>query len=172
MTLWFRFLWLLLTAWFRPRLAVMAPSELRGRVWPTDCDINLHMNNARYLSVMDLGRTDLVIRTGLSKVVAKRRLQAVVGGAQVKWRRSLKPFERYTLTTRSLFWDERWFWLEQRFTTRDGRTAGVAIVRATFLDRNGTVAPADVLASLDDPPAAPAIPDWAAAWAEVDRGMA
>ena len=30
------------------------------RVWPNDLDTNAHMNNGRYLTLMDLGRFDLM----------------------------------------------------------------------------------------------------------------
>jgi acyl-CoA thioesterase FadM len=38
---------------------------LNLRVWPNDIDFNLHLNNARYLSVMDYGRIHMLARAGL-----------------------------------------------------------------------------------------------------------
>ena len=50
----------------RSRLAMPElASELTFRVWPTDLDVFRHVNNGRYLSFMDLGRTDLIVRSGL-----------------------------------------------------------------------------------------------------------
>ncbi len=40
-------------------------SRLEMRVLPTDIDLAGHMNNGFYLSVMDLGRFDLLIRSGV-----------------------------------------------------------------------------------------------------------
>ncbi len=65
MNLFFRLLRLLLTARWRGRLGPLDESVLKLRVWPVDLDVNLHMNNGRYLSVMDLGRVDVILRTGL-----------------------------------------------------------------------------------------------------------
>ncbi|MCC8539413.1 thioesterase family protein, partial [Xanthomonas codiaei] len=67
MNLWFRLLALLAMSWFRPKLqAPFGVSQLRFRVLPTDIDTNLHMTNGRYWTIFDLGRLDLVMRTGLA----------------------------------------------------------------------------------------------------------
>ena len=41
-----------------------AVSRVRVRTLPTDIDLLKHMNNGRYGSLFDLGRFDLLIRTG------------------------------------------------------------------------------------------------------------
>ena len=46
-------------------LAATAVGRIRLTTLPTDLDILRHMNNGRYLSLFDLGRWDLLIRTGL-----------------------------------------------------------------------------------------------------------
>jgi hypothetical protein len=52
MNLWFRVLWLFLSASFRARIAPpFGVSRLSFRVWPHDLDTNLHMNNGRYLTI-------------------------------------------------------------------------------------------------------------------------
>ena len=73
MNLWFRLLYLLVVSWFRPRLGYFDESVLRMRVWLSDIDVNIHMNNARYLAVMDLGRFDLFLRTGMGRTFVRRR---------------------------------------------------------------------------------------------------
>ena len=42
-----------------PSLGVLEEDRLRMHVLPMDIDLNLHMNNARYLSIMDYARTHL-----------------------------------------------------------------------------------------------------------------
>ena len=41
------------------------PFKLNFRVMPTDCDLNMHMTNARYFSFMDLGRVDVMLKTAI-----------------------------------------------------------------------------------------------------------
>ncbi|HEV2566447.1 MAG TPA: hypothetical protein VGU19_15340 [Microvirga sp.] len=66
MNLWLRVLHLIVTSVFRARLdPVRDVSRLTFRVWPHDLDTSLHMNNGRYWTLMDLGRTDMMIRSGL-----------------------------------------------------------------------------------------------------------
>ena len=49
--------------WPLPPLSVLDEDRIRMHVWPHDIDLNLHMNNARYLSVMDYARIHLLART-------------------------------------------------------------------------------------------------------------
>ena len=85
MNLWLRLLWLIATAWRRPRLELpFATSSLAFRVWPHDVDTSLHMNNGRYWTLMDLGRTDLMIRSGLWRPVLKERWTPVVSAAATR----------------------------------------------------------------------------------------
>ncbi len=66
MNLILRMMALLVGSFFKPRLFIENPkNSLCLRVLPNDIDINLHMNNGRYLTVCDLTRVDMFIRTGL-----------------------------------------------------------------------------------------------------------
>ncbi|MBI3132768.1 MAG: thioesterase family protein [Acidobacteria bacterium] len=143
MNLLFRLVWLLLTVKFRSRLGILDDSMRRFIVWPNDLDLNLHMNNGRYLTVMDLGRFDLTFRTGLGRLLFQRRWRPVVGGVRITYRRSLDPFQRYELHTRLHAWDAKWVYLEQRFI-RNGQVHAEAMVKAIFLGPAGSV-PSDVV---------------------------
>ena len=114
MNLILRMIKVLVAALFGQRLGVLDSSILTFRVWPNDLDINLHMNNGRYLTIMDLGRADLMIRCGLGKVILKRRWMPVLGAVTIQYRRSLSPFQGFRLRTRILCWDEKWVFLEHR----------------------------------------------------------
>ncbi len=57
------------------------------------------MNNGRYLTVMDLGRLNLILRTGLWRVVMKKKLAPVLASAQIRYRLPLKPFQLFDLET-------------------------------------------------------------------------
>jgi len=139
MNLWFRVLWLFLTTPLRPKIAPpFGVSRLRFRVWPLDLDTNLHMNNGRYLTIADQGRADLLLRSGLWRAVLRHGWLPMLSGSTVRYRRELKPFERFELLTRIVFWNERNFVMEHRFVvTRDGRPdlAAIALVRGGLYDR-------------------------------------
>ncbi|MDB5367420.1 MAG: thioesterase [Rhodospirillales bacterium] len=139
MSLLARLIGVILGALFGRTLQPMETSRLAMRVWPTDLDPNLHMNNGRYLTVMDLGRVDLMVRNRVAHAALKNRWMPVIAAVQVRYRRSLAPFERYTLTTRLLGWEGKWFYLEQQFVRRDGSVAALAWVKAAIRRRGGTV---------------------------------
>ena len=85
--------------WPLPRLGVLEEDTLRMRVWPNDIDFNLHLNNARYLNLMDYGRTHLLARTGLLRPVLQARYAAMVGAGWVTYRRSLPVFAEFELAS-------------------------------------------------------------------------
>lgn len=143
MNLYFRLILVIVKALFRPRLDPLGESVLHFRVWPFDVDINGHMNNGRYLTLMDLGRTDLMMRTGMGRLVMQQKWMPVIASAKIRFRKSLLPFRKFTLQSRVLCWDEKWFFLEQRFV-RDGRTVAYALVKGMLRKSGGYVAPGEI----------------------------
>lgn len=166
MVLLLRTLWKGLTLRFRRTLEPLGTSVLAFRVWPNDLDVNVHMNNGRFLSVMDLGRFDLTFRTGLGRAMLRNRWKPLVGAVTMRYRRSLDPFERYELHTRLLGWDAKWFFLEQRFLKRGGDLAAEGVVRALFRGRDGNVPVAEVLDQMGYAGAPPDLPDSVRFWTE------
>jgi YbgC/YbaW family acyl-CoA thioester hydrolase len=133
-----RLLRVFLAALSKPRIALLDEAELTFRVLPTDMDINRHMTNARYLSFMDLGRTDLLIRAGMLGVIKQERWMAVVGSVNIKFRRPLHLFQHFTLKSRLTCWDDKWLYLEQRIESARGLHS-VATVRGLFVGKKGSV---------------------------------
>jgi acyl-CoA thioesterase FadM len=155
--LYLRLLWLLLRLPFVPRRPVLESSRLVLRVWPTDCDMNFHMNNGRYLTLMDLGRTHLVAQTGLLGILFKRRWAPVLAAAEINFIRALPPLARFELVSRVVTWDEKYFYMEQRFE-RAGVLHAVAFVRGVFLKGRNRIPTAQVVAALDPALRAPPMP--------------
>ena len=136
MNLYFRLVCLLLSFSFRPKLAPpFGTSTLNFRVWPNDLDTNLHMNNGRYLTLMDLGRVDLILRGGMWKIIAKNRWQPILSGAIIRYRRELKPFQKFTLQSRIVYWSDKNFVMEQVFMAKDASSK--EIIAAKALVRGG-----------------------------------
>jgi acyl-CoA thioesterase FadM len=152
-----RFLGVFITSLLKSRISLLDCSILSFRVLPTDLDINLHMNNARYLSFMDLGRTDLLLRAGMLGVVSRARWKPVVGSIDIKFRRPLMPFQHFKLHTRLLCWDEKWLYLEQSIESARGVHAS-ATVRGLFIGRNGSVPSAIVLERMGHKGSSPPFP--------------
>ena len=141
-----RLLVVVLAGLHRARAGFLDACAISLRVWPNDLDSNLHMNNSRYLLAMDVGRWDLVVRTGFGRVLWRRRWFPVVGSATLRFRRPLDPFQRYRLVTRLVAWDEKWCFLEQRFE-RGGHVHAVGRVKVLFRGPGGHVRTAELLAA-------------------------
>jgi acyl-CoA thioesterase FadM len=142
MNLWLRLLWLLLSRPFQPRLKPpFEASVLPFRVWFHDLDTSLHMNNARYWGLMDLGRADLMLRSGLWRAILRHGWVPVVNCGTIRFRRELRLFRPIRLETRMLCWAEGWVVMQHRILadSRDGSeiVAAVALVRAALYDRKG-----------------------------------
>ena len=158
----------------RQHLSPLAPlgsldeERLRMHVWPNDIDFNLHLNNARYLSIMDYGRVHLLARTGLLRHIVRSRWKPLVGAVWITYRRSLPVFSAFTLTSRLVCWDERWFYLEQTFTGREG-LAAVGWVKAVLRDAQGNVEPQRALERLTPGIVSPPMPEAIATWNELTR---
>jgi acyl-CoA thioesterase FadM len=140
MNLWLRVLWLLLTAPFKARIdAPFGVSRLRFRVLPNDIDTNLHLNNGRYFTIADLGRTDLLIRMGLVKLVLREGLQPMLSGSAIRFRYEFRVLQAFTLESRIVCWRDTIFVMEHRFVSRgrDGArtTYAIALMRGGLYDR-------------------------------------
>ena len=171
MNLILRMLRVLIAARFRPRVSALEETVVAFRVWLNDLDPLLHMNNGRYLTIMDLGRNDAYIRSGMSALVRRRGWFPVVAGETIRFRESLNPLQRYDLRTRLVGWDERSFYIRQVFVVGE-REAAVAIVRIRFLRRSGGTVDADeVAAALLPGVASPALPDYVTTWRESESEL-
>jgi acyl-CoA thioesterase FadM len=141
-----------------PPLQPLATDTISLRVWPNDIDFNLHLNNARYLSVMDYGRIRLLARAGLLKPVIKARFAPVVGSVWITYRRSLPLWARYRLSTRLACWDERWFYMEQIFSSREGLVAA-GWVKGALLKNSAIVPPQQIMEMAHPGIQTPSIPE-------------
>jgi YbgC/YbaW family acyl-CoA thioester hydrolase len=159
-----RLLWLMLRSPRRAKVAPFSPCLTPFRVWFTDLDPLMHMNNGIYLCIMDLGRLDLMIRSGLWRVINARQWYTVVVAETIQFRRSLNLFQRFVISTRVLGWDEKAIVIEQRFIRGDEVVAH-ALVRARVLRRSGgNVAPRELAIAAGMDPESPSLDGYAARW--------
>lgn len=149
----------------------MGPIDTQFRVWPNDLDALLHVNNGVYLTLMDLGRTDLLLRSNAYHAVRKQGWYPVLAAETIRFKKSLTLFQKFTIRTRVVGWDERSIYLEQQFLSK-GKLVAKAVVDARFLKKKGgNVAPAELLAFLNIEHNRPDLPDWVATWVQSNRQM-
>ena len=146
MNLIFRMIGLLISSFFKPRLPIKnSKNELTLRVLPNDIDINFHMNNGRYLTICDLTRIDMFIRTGLAKTMLKEKWIPVISEHTMKYKKGLSLFQKYTVKMEITDWDEKAFKMIHTFIVGDrvvaeGTSQGVIVSK-----KIGVIPPVDVM---------------------------
>lgn len=164
MNLYLRLLLLNLRCRRRPRLSAWDTARTPFRVSPGDLDLLGHMNNGRYLTLMDLGRMDLMIRAGVWKRLKKNGWYPVVAGQTITYLRSLVLGQEFDLYSRILGADEKYGYVEQLFCVGE-KVHAKAVVRARFLSKKGgKVDPAEVLGLMDPNHAQEELPRWVREW--------
>lgn len=180
MNLWLRMLWYVLTAWRLPRLALPADvSRLAFRVWPSDLDTSLHMNNGRYLTLMDLGRLDIMVSSGLWRAVLRNGWTPIASAIKIRFRRELKSLQKFRLETRLVAWDRVSVIMEQTFVLdggeRDGQIAAQALFKGGLYDRKQkkfveiSRLMAEIGVAAESPPLSPEVEAFLAADDELKR---
>ena len=111
MNLYFRLIWVLIHAKFRKRITSESyQNEIATRIYPNDLDLNLHVNNGRYLTLCDLGRIDLFVRSGLASVMMKKKWMPVVGNVTMTFIKPLFAFDKIRIVSQVTHWDEKYFY--------------------------------------------------------------
>lgn len=162
--MFFRLVWLSIRARFGERIQPTDVARTTFRVWPTDLDVLMHMNNGVYLSIMDLGRIDLMARSGAWPRLQKLGYYPVVVSSTITYRRSLEPWQKFIVESAIIGLDDKAGYVEQRFV-RDGEIHARAIVKARFLRKSGGTVPMHELAELFGlDPANHPLPEWVREW--------
>lgn len=148
----------------RSRLKITDVGRLTMRVRPTDLDVQRHMNNGVYLSLADLGRFDLLVRSGFWDTMRKNGWYPVVASSTITYRKSLEPWQRYVIESRIVGLDEKAVYIEQRFVV-DGEIYAQMFIRGRFLSTKGGIVPMSSLAeasglAMDSAP----VPEWMSRW--------
>ena len=137
MNLYIRLFFVLLLSRFKSAVSVFEEFSTEHRVWPNDLDVLGHMNNGRYFTITDLARIEMLIRAGVWREMRKHGIYPVMAGETIQFRRSLMPFQKYSIITHTLGWDDKFIYVEHRFVSR-GETYALAIVRTRMLSSRPT----------------------------------
>lgn len=105
----------------KKRLDILDESSFSSICWTTDVDVLLlHMNNARFIREADFARTDFYNRTRLWSTIREKGGQIYQAATTIRYRRFIKLFSAYRITSKIVYWDQDSIYMEHRFiTTRD-----------------------------------------------------
>ena len=142
MNLFFRRLWVILTAAFAAKNAPLDQTFTRTyRVWLTDQDMFMHMTNSRYLSFSDLARLNLLIRTGMMNALRKNKWKLEICAQTRTITRMLKTPNAFQMSCEIEGWSDKYIAFNHEFTRR-GRTHAAVNTLMRVTDEQGrAVAP-------------------------------
>lgn len=162
----FRFLLLLVTSSRRPRVGMFEVGSMNMRALLSDIDIAGHINNGMYFSLFDLGRFDLMLRSGVFGTMRKNKWTPVVQAETITFRKSVVFNQRFTQETRVLGMDERCIYFEQRMVA-DGEIYVSAVIATRMVSRKGPVANAEIIEAVGIAvPDDLILPEWVGRWRE------
>ena len=167
MLLLLRFLRVVIAGLLAPRRRVLDESVLHFRVWPNDIDLNLHLNDGRYVSLMGLGRAHLLASNGMLRKCLQMKWAPVVAGVIIRYRREVRSFAKLALRSRVIGWDEKWIYIEHAIE-RGGKKCAVAYVRGALRSSSGAVPTSVILDVLGWVEPSPPLPEIVAKWPEID----
>jgi len=135
MNLYLRLLWVIFSA--RRRQIITDEklyNEVKTIVLPNDLDLNLHVNNGRYMTLCDFNRVDLFVRSGLAAVMYKDKLMPIVAEHTMTYIKPLKLFDRIRVTMDITHWDEKFFYATHTFyrgaqTVAEGTSKSLVVSR-------------------------------------------
>jgi acyl-CoA thioesterase FadM len=178
MNLWLRLICCLVAARFRPALKLPDDtSVLRFHVGVFDLDPSLHLNNGRYLTLMDLGRFDAILRSGLWRAVTANKWVPIASSIMIRYRRELGFMQAFQLKSRILCWDVHSVVMEQEFVfdsgPRHGQIAAHALFKGGLYDRKaGAFVPiARLMETIGVSAESPAPGPEVEAFLKADKGM-
>ncbi len=178
MNLYIRLFYMLIASFFKGKIAdALMETSLRFCVLPNDLDLNGHMNNGRYLTIMDIGRMDYVLRVRLAGYVIKNGYIPVLSSATMRYRLPLLPFQKYDLKTRILCWDDKWVFMEHRFVIvggkKDGAVAAIGLVKGSFFSKKtrGTIPTGDIMKAIGQDLQSPPFPEYISKWQDAEETL-
>jgi len=147
-----------------PPLAIGDVHVSTHMCWPWDLDMAVELNNGRTLTLLDLARVPLFIRSGIWKVTARNNWTIAMAGVVVRYRRRIRAFERFTVESHFMGWDDRFIYVHQTIWKKNGDCANEAVYRVAVAGKDGIVSTDVLTRELGVDPAGPALPDWVNAW--------
>ena len=151
MNLYFRLVLLYFLSWFKPRVSFIDLVSSNKWVLLNDIDIFNHMNNGRYFTIADLARAEILVRSGMWQQLKKRKMVPIMAGETVQFRKPLPTFARYQVNTRTIGWDDKFFYVEHEFTSKKGVHALMIIkVRVIAKNSDDRMKPIDIIKLVDD----------------------
>ncbi len=171
MNLYLRLIWAMFRAWRLPRINPGDTITRQLRVLPNDIDINGHMNNGRYLTLVDLMLIEYFVRTGFAQTMLKAGWKPMSGGSFITYRKGLQPFQSYQLNFTLDAADENWNYMRYEFRKRDGALCAAGYMKGAVVGKQGLVPNVQSYAKGGSTFEAKPLPDCVAHWMRAESSL-
>lgn len=152
-----RFFVALLVLRIKPRVDIFDAVDRDFRVMPWDLDLNIHLNNAKYLKYLDKGRVEHIIHCYGIRELFRNKFKLIVANSEISYIRSLLPWQKFTVSSRVTHWDHKYVYYEQQFIS-GGQLYAIATLRLALRNGNKAASPIDAFHHIlqgTEPPRAP-----------------
>ncbi len=141
MNLYFRLLLIVLKALRRDTIT---PDDLNNsiqvRMLPNDLDVNMHVNNGRYLTLCDLSRVDFFVRSGIAALMLKHKWNPIIAEHTMTYLRPIKVFSKIEIRMEITHYDEKFFYCTHHFYKGDKLMAH-GTSKALVISKSGSLTP-------------------------------
>ena len=169
MNLYLRLILALLGAWRMPRILPGETITRQMRVLPNDIDINGHMNNGRYLTLVDLMLIEYFVRTGFAQAMLMNRWKPMSGGSMITYRKGLQPFQKYSLSFTLDAADAHWNYMRYEFRMQDGSLCAAGYMKGAAVSHQGLVSNAQSYARAGSEFEPRPLPEHVALWMQAEN---
>lgn len=152
------------------RMPDLAPGETHidhMRAMPWDIDPFGDLNNGRIITLSDVGRVALAVRSGLIATMRRRHWGLAMAGSTPQYRRRITMFEPLELHSTLVGLDHKFFYIEHSFYVR-GEAAANIMCRTVITSKRRLVPPSEVAREMGREDWRPALPAWVRDWAAAD----
>jgi acyl-CoA thioesterase FadM len=134
MYVWGRLARMVLTAKSRGPYRMGEESRLTFRCLLSDIDSNMHLNNARYMMLADVGRIDIFMRAGLIGLARRKKWAPMMGGLQSVYVREIRLWKKFDVVSTVETWEDTQVIGRHRFVLESGETAALVMTTAGIYD--------------------------------------
>ncbi|KAG9327486.1 hypothetical protein KVV02_000435 [Mortierella alpina] len=101
----------------KPRVGLLGTKRYHSRVWFDDLDLNIHLNNSSYNKMMDFARIDLCTSL-FPSWQHLHKFDILLAQTVLLFKAEVPRFSKYTITSRIFTWDDKWIWIQHRFSIK------------------------------------------------------
>lgn len=140
--------------------------SIHRRVGLTDIDLNLHLNNAKYLKYMDLARLENMLANGLMWKFMRAGIRPIITNTEIAYIRELRTWQEFSVSAQILGYDEKYLYSEQRFTSH-GKLCTHAFTRLACVRKGKAQPVAETFARLGITQVPPPLPEPVLIWKDM-----